>query len=264
LRVGYENRVNDARGELGIARVFGGRPERTQEESRQRVLAYVKEHPEAGARDLREAGLAYELKRGYKNRINNARNKLGIPAVRGSCHKNTIAYDLWGLELEENDELRSQLGKTLQGLLSKSDFGIARKYYGLGCRKHTLDKIGKKLAVTGEMIRQRMEKIVSKLGYLNHQHALAQAYLPHAEGEARKLLSGIPAYNSDNFLPYRLDQLYFSGRNLIKPLMENRIVTIGQFFGMYANGTDIRGFGEIRQQRLLEELEKFEISSVLA
>jgi len=52
-------------------------PERV-EESKKRVLDYLREHPDAKVLDLENAGLSYDLSVGYDNKLNDARSYLGL------------------------------------------------------------------------------------------------------------------------------------------------------------------------------------------
>ena len=103
-----------------------------------------------------------------------------------------------------------------------------------------------------------------KLSYLNNQKAIANAVLPYVKDEeSRRFLARIPEYAVDNFLPYRMDQLYFpDGYNPINVLNIAGIITIDQFLNVIKEDRKIKGFGSRKCSHVMGELNKFGIEPV--
>lgn len=108
--------------------------------------------------------------------------------------------------MPQSAEFGASLSATIKPMLTKREFGIAKIYYGIGCKKQTVQQIGEFYKVR----RQRIADVYA--GY-------------SADEQVRSFLKNIPAYEKGKFLPYRLDQLCFN-YNPTLPLLEAGIFTI--------------------------------------
>ena len=146
--------INNARRDAGILRVYAkiGREKRKQkiEGDRKRVRDFLAENPDADMNDIRDVGLAYRLKRGYNNRINLARRELGLNERAHRFHANTLYSDIWrnSLEISPTPEMETNLEACIKPMLTQREFYIAKRYYGIGCKKQALEKIGKAYELT--------------------------------------------------------------------------------------------------------------------
>lgn len=261
--------INKARKEAGIKNEFE-RIKREQKRGKKqkcetRILAYLKQNPDATLCDLVEAGLGNDLRIAYGNKIRQARRELGLR--QRPLRENTLYADIWddNIGLRHDSRPGTSLREAIRPLLTEREFGIVIRYYGLGQQSQTLGKIGRTHGVTGERIRQTIAyNILPKLSYLNNQKVIANACLPYAADErTRNFLAGIPEYSPDNFLPYRIDQMYFpDGCTPIKALTKAGIVTIGQFLVAENQGLKTKALGLTKRRYVLDELNKFGIKPV--
>ena len=231
---------------------------------RKKIRDFLAKNPDATSTDMSEARLYNDLEKGYNGRINRPRQELGLEQRMTNSHNNDFYSDLWGdgLEIPSNPEIGEALAAAIMPVLTARELSIAKKYYGIDCSKHALEKIGRKHRITGKRVKQILENnILKKLKYLNNQNAVANAVLPYV-GDKKTIyfLQAIPKYVKHRCLPDRLDQLYFGDKyNPIRPLEQAGLETISQFLTAHKKERKIKGFGPIRCNYVLEELQKFGI-----
>ncbi len=80
LWIAYRGRINDARRDAGIG-IRNVKQFLSLEERKQRVLSYLKEHPEATKEDAIGAGYGSDLQIAYRGRINDARRDAGVELI---------------------------------------------------------------------------------------------------------------------------------------------------------------------------------------
>jgi len=162
-------------------------PDRVQQ-SRQRVLGYLRDNPDANRSDLAKAGLSYDLSVGYNRRINDARRDLGLEErVAGQQqtkgmkrqrilsylreHPDAMVYDIkqdghkWALEaLKQNiDDLRREAGVVPKDYISAAkvakELHISRTRVSQLFEKGQLDgyKSGRRLFISLPSVENRKQ-----------------------------------------------------------------------------------------------------------
>ncbi len=83
LSLGYGNRLNDAKREVGIdiERIYSERRRTLKERHKDEIISFLNDNRTATAYDIKEAGLGHALDYGYNRRLNDARRDAGILRV---------------------------------------------------------------------------------------------------------------------------------------------------------------------------------------
>ena len=116
--------------------------EQSRDYYRRQVAEYLKEHPNATRREIRKAGLGWELAFGYHNNINNARRDAGIDMASIIENRRRKLVHYWEKNLEKRKLIIEKQRIELIQYLEKNPFATKKDILNAGFGRVLLKSTG--------------------------------------------------------------------------------------------------------------------------